>query len=81
MIILSGEQMTLENLDEYILEFQNYREGNYDYGTLTTKNDITKAIENGKKIVFLKNKSEGKIYLTLGGALIFFGLIVEALKP
>ena len=75
MIILSGEQMTLENLDEYILEFQNYREGNYDYGTLTTKNDITKAIENGKKIVFLRyNRSfmvlgqEGIVYKLVGGS-------------
>ncbi len=71
----------MENLDEYILELQYYQEGSYDYGTLNTEEEITKAIENGKKIVFLKNKSEGKIGLTLGGALIFFGLIFGIILP
>ncbi len=75
MIILRGDQITMENLDEYILEFQNYQEGSYDYGTLTREEEITKAIENGKKIVFLRNKVPAKITIILGGAFIVFGLI------
>ena len=71
----------MENLDEYILEFQNYQEGSYEYGTLTTEEDITKAIENGKKIVFIKNKGPSKIFLFLGGTLIGLGLILGIILP
>jgi len=68
--------MNFEKLDEYILELQNYQEGRYEYRTLTSKFDITKAIENGKKIVFLKNKLGAKIYLILGGIFLVLGLIL-----
>ena len=58
--------MNFEKLDEYILELHNYQEGRYEYGTLTSEFDIAKAIENRKKIVFLKNKLGAKVYLILG---------------
>ena len=61
--------MNFEKLEEYILELKNYQEGRYEYRTLTSKFDITKAIENGKKIVFLKNKLGAKISFILGGSL------------
>ncbi|MCK4286019.1 MAG: hypothetical protein KAX18_07440, partial [Candidatus Lokiarchaeota archaeon] len=68
--------MNFEKLDEYILELQNYQEGRYEYGTLTSEFDIAKAIENGKKIVFLKNKLGAKAYLILGGVFLVLGLIL-----
>ncbi|MBA7531766.1 hypothetical protein ES705_23987 [subsurface metagenome] len=47
--------MSLENLDEYILEFQNYKEGNYKFGNYWTKEQI------------LDEFSKGKIFVLKGG--------------
>ncbi len=71
----------MENLDDYILEFKNYQEGSYEFGTLTTEEDITKAIENGKKIVFINNKIQAKIGLILGGMIIIIGFILGIILP
>jgi hypothetical protein len=68
--------MNFEKLDDYLLELQNYQEGKYEYRTLTSEFDIKKAIEKGKKIVFLKNKLGAKIYLVLGGVFLVSGLIL-----
>jgi hypothetical protein len=40
------------NIDDYVLTFENYKEGNYEYGTIASGNDIKNAIRNGKKFVF-----------------------------
>jgi hypothetical protein len=64
----------MDNLDDYILSFQNYKDGNYEYETITSLVDIEKAIESGKKFVFLETSA--KIYIIIGFILIFVGLII-----
>ena len=54
----------MDNIDDYLLSFQNYKEGNYDYETITSLNDVWKAVENGKKCVFLETGA--KIGFILG---------------
>lgn len=61
----------MDNIDDYILSFQNYKEGNYKYETITSQNDVLKAIENGKKFVFLETGAKqgfilGLIFLSIG---------------
>lgn len=65
--------MTLENLDDYILEFQNYKEGNYKFGKYWTNEQIQNE--------FLK----GKIFVLKGGlrfegwfVIIFFWILLLA---
>lgn len=71
-----GNQMSLENLDEYILEYQNYKEGNYEYGSLRSSSDIIKAIENGKKIIFIEGRIEAKVCVVLGSIFLILGLLL-----
>lgn len=68
--------MNFEKLNDYVIELKNYQEGMYEYRTLTSEVDITKAIEKGKKIVFLKKKLGAKIFLILGGIFLVLGLIL-----
>ena len=35
-IIKSGNQMSLEKITEYALEFQNFKEANYEFGKYST---------------------------------------------
>jgi len=68
--------MSIENLDDYILRFQMYQEGNYEYGTLTSPEDVKYAIESGKKVVFLKSKTVPKMMVITGSVFIILGLIL-----
>jgi hypothetical protein len=34
----------MDNLDEYLINFQDYRDGNYEYETTTSLDDIQNAI-------------------------------------
>jgi len=43
--------LTLENLDDYILEFQNYKEGNYKFGKYWTNEQIQNEFLKGKIFV------------------------------
>lgn len=64
----------MDNIDDYILSFQNYKEGNYKYETITSLNDVRKAVENGKKFVFLETGA--KIGFILGIIFLSIGLII-----
>jgi len=67
-------QIRMDNLDDYILSFQNYKEGNYEYETITSQNDVREAVENGKKFVF--TIAGAKIELIFGLIFISIGLII-----
>lgn len=43
--------MTIENLNEYFLEYQNYKEGNYKFGNYRTREHIFDDFYNGKIFV------------------------------
>lgn len=43
--------MTIENLNEYFLEYQNYKEGNYKFGNYRTREQIFDDFYNGKIFV------------------------------
>ncbi len=62
----------MDNLDDYVLSVQNYKEGNYEYETITSILDVIKAIESGKKFVFLE---VGAISLIIVG-FVFFILVL-----
>jgi len=64
----------MENLNDYIESFQNYKDGNYVYGTITSHYDVRKAVENGKKLVF--TKAGVKIEIILGLIFISIGVII-----
>ncbi len=64
----------MENLNDYIESFQNYKDGNYVYGTITSHYDVRKAVENGKKLVF--TKAGVKIEIILGLIFTSIGFIV-----
>ena len=64
----------MDNIDDYILSFQNYKDGNYEYGTISSLNDVWKAVENGKKFVFIQ--ASLKIGFILGLIFISVGLIL-----
>ncbi len=61
------------NIDDYVLSFQNYKEGKYEYETIASVNDIRNAVRNGKKIVFTTPGI--KIAIILGIIFISIGLI------
>lgn len=65
----------MENLDEYILRFQQYKEGNYEYNPITSFYDVKKLVEHGKKIVFIGSKVDSLVWFTLIGILLIAGLI------
>ena len=67
-------QIRMDNLDDYILSFQNYKEGNYEYETITSQNDVREAVENGKKFVF--TIAGAKIEIIFGLIFIYIGLII-----
>jgi len=64
----------MDNIDEYVLNFQNYNEGKYEYETIASLNDIKNAVRNGKKFVF--TETGAKIEIILGIILISIGPII-----
>ena len=64
----------MDNIDEYVLSFRNYKEGKYEYGTIASLNDIENAVRNGKKFVF--TQASAKIEIIIGLILISSGLII-----
>ena len=62
------------NINDYVLSFQNYKEENYEYGTIASVNDIKNAVRNGKKIVFTKPSI--KTAIIFGIIIISIGLII-----
>ncbi|MFW9825121.1 MAG: hypothetical protein ACFFE4_19425, partial [Candidatus Thorarchaeota archaeon] len=68
--------MRIENLDEYLLQVQNYQEGNYEFGTISSPMDIKNAIKRGKKVVFIKSKARLKMMVLVISMIYIVGLIV-----
>ena len=62
------------NINDYVLSFQNYKEENYEYGTIASVNDIRNAVRNGKKFVF--SRPGIKIEIRLGLIFLSVGLII-----
>ena len=55
------------NIDDYVLTFEDYKEGKYEYETIASVNDVRNAVRNGKKFVF--TEAGAKIYI-IGGIII-----------
>ena len=55
------------NIDDYVLSFQNYKEGKYEYETIASLNDIRNAVRNGKKFVFTRAGAKGEV---IGGLIL-----------
>jgi hypothetical protein len=76
--------LSIDNLDDYILRFKMYQEGDYEYGTLISPAHVKNAIESGKKIVFVKSQSAiekviiGSVLLILG---LIIGIVISFVKP
>lgn len=70
------DYMRIENLDEYLLQVQNYQEGNYEFGTISSPMDIKNAIKRGKKVVFIKSKARLKMMVLVVSMIFIVGLIV-----
>lgn len=68
------------NIDDYITLQEQFRSGNYEYETLRSKEDIFRAYEVGKKIVFTACRSrsffilapEGVVYRRFRGSVRFY---------
>lgn len=64
----------MDNIDDYLLSFQNYKDGNYEYETIASLLDIQNAIASGKKFVF--TKAGAKILIIFGLIFISIGFII-----
>ena len=58
------------NIDDYITLQEQFRSGNYEYGTLRSKEDIFRAYEVGKKIVLTAKRSRSFFILAPEGVVI-----------
>ncbi|MHA1931430.1 MAG: hypothetical protein ACW96X_02760 [Promethearchaeota archaeon] len=67
----------MENLKEYLLRYQQYKEGNYEYDIITSLHDIKKLVEHGKKIVLIRSKSEALPYYLATSIFFIIGSIVS----
>ncbi|MFX1345806.1 MAG: zinc ribbon domain-containing protein [Promethearchaeota archaeon] len=63
------------NLDEYILEFKNYKRGNYKFGNYSTKEQILNEFLKGKIFVLKGGLRVGDWILTL----LMFGIALVSL--
>ncbi len=68
----------MENVENYILCYNDYKKGNYKYGTVTSIEDIKNAIKKEKRFVFTKGGAKIEIIISLItisiGLVITFGL-------
>ncbi|MFX0022428.1 MAG: hypothetical protein ACFE9S_08870 [Candidatus Hermodarchaeota archaeon] len=67
--------MQIENIEDYTLSVNNYRNGNYFYETITSTEDIRNAIERGKKFVFLG--AGAAISIIVGSVIFSIALILS----
>lgn len=67
------------DISDYITLQEQYRSGNYEYETLRSKEDIFRAYEVGKKIVFAAQSSGEKGLFWIGIFLSIFGLILTSI--
>jgi hypothetical protein len=67
----------MENLDEYILRYQQYKKGNYEYDTINSPYDVKRIVESGKRIVFIGNNRSAIWLFGIGLLYLIIGLIVE----
>jgi len=84
-----GTQIRMDNLDDYILSVQNYKNGNYEFEIITSPDDVKKAIESeileevkkavesGKKFVCIEEGSAG--FFVLGAFSISVWILYELL--
>lgn len=67
----------IENIKDFLIAQEQYRNGNYEYETIKSEEDIIKAHENGKKIVFTARKTEEKVIMWIGMVFLTIGLIIS----
>lgn len=65
------------NVNEYLQAYEQFQEGKYEFETIKSGEDIEKAYENGKKIVFTRRKSGEKAFIWIGILFILIGLIIS----
>ncbi|MFX1242552.1 MAG: hypothetical protein ACFFA7_14990 [Promethearchaeota archaeon] len=64
----------MENVENYIQCYNDYKKGNYAYGTVTSIEDIKNAIKNKKRFVFTRGGARIEIIISL--ITISIGLII-----
>ena len=65
----------MKNIDEYLESYYKYKNDNYEYETITSLNDIRRAVEHGKKFVFLETGP--KIGVLLGLSFLSIGFVLS----
>ncbi len=66
----------MENLNEFIFRYQQYKEGSYECETITSPYDVKKIVEGGKKVVFIGSNVNTIVWFGVGGLFLIVGLIV-----
>ncbi|KKL49307.1 hypothetical protein LCGC14_2316820 [marine sediment metagenome] len=64
------------NIDEYILRYKEFKEGNYECGTIFSRYEVKKIVEEGKKIVFVGSNTDAIKYFAFASILLFLMLII-----
>lgn len=65
------------NINDYIMLQEHFRNGNYEYETIRSKEDIFRAYEVGKKIVFTAHKSGERLLIWIGIIFSILGFIIS----
>lgn len=63
------------NINDYISLQERFRSGNYEYKTIKSKEDILKAYELGKKIVFTARWSSERLNFLIGSIITIPGIV------
>ncbi|MFX1375413.1 MAG: hypothetical protein ACFFA0_06350 [Promethearchaeota archaeon] len=66
----------IENIDNYLQAYEQYRKGDYQYETIKSVNDIVNAYKSGKKIVFTARDSGEKAIMWIGIVFWIVGIVV-----
>lgn len=66
------------NINDYINLQELFRSGNYEYETIRSKEDIFRAYEVGKKIVFTALTSGERLFIWIGIIFTIAGLILSS---
>lgn len=69
----------IENIVDYLLAYEQYQKGKYEYETINSEKDIINAYENGKKIVFTAQSSGEKGLMWIGIVFWIVGIAVTTI--
>lgn len=59
------------NIDEYLLRYKEFKEENYECGTIFSRYEVKKIVEEGKKIVFVGSNTDAIKLFVFASILLF----------